>query len=282
MAMFLFRSLAQKYNSNIHAVDLTSLVAFLGTPAWHYGRTLFNEPYLLLFAIGSYSVALRGKSPLLAGVFIAFGMLMKPPFALLIIPLSLMYLAGRNFRSATALLLPALVSFATILFLNDAMFGSPLIFSQEWEQGSFFPGMMGILFSLQYGYLIIAPAIVVAVAAWPRLFRTHPRDAVVLASAIILYFAFFSSYVSWSGSTCYAARYTVPLLPLLFVGLVKLPETSLWQKRWTRYGFVVICAVSIVINGVASMPYWEYWDSNPMLALMQRYFTPAFVFASSH
>ena len=42
----------------------------LGTPAWLYGRTLFNEPWLLLFAIGSYSLALRGKNPVLAGALI--------------------------------------------------------------------------------------------------------------------------------------------------------------------------------------------------------------------
>ena len=91
IAMLMFRSLIRKYNSNSAFADLVTVVTFLGTPAWLYGRTLFNEPYLLLFAIGSYSLALRGKNPVLAGILIGCGMLMKPPFALLIIPLFLMY-----------------------------------------------------------------------------------------------------------------------------------------------------------------------------------------------
>jgi hypothetical protein len=46
LAMLMFRSLIRKYNSNLAFVDLVTVVTFLGTPAWHYGRTLFNEPYL--------------------------------------------------------------------------------------------------------------------------------------------------------------------------------------------------------------------------------------------
>lgn len=277
LAMFLFRSLTQKYSSDIHAIDRAAVVAFLGTPAWFYGRTLFNEPYLLLFAIGAYSVALRGKSPLLAGGFIGLGVLMKPPFALLIIPLCLMYLAGRDLRSAVLLLLPPLVSVTAVLSLNNDMFGSPWRAPQEWLQGSLFTGAAGIFFSLQYGYLITAPAIVIALASWPVFFRAYPRDAIVLALAIMLYFVFFASYATWSGATCYSARYTIPVLPLLFIALVKFPETWLWQKRWTRYGTVAICTMSVVINGVASLPYWKYWDSNPVLAMMESRHLPAFI-----
>ena len=219
LAMLMFRSLIRKYNSNLAFVDLIAVVTFLGTPAWHYGRTLYNEPHLLLFAIGSYSLALRGKSPFLAGILIGVGMLMKPPFALLIIPLFLMYFFERKFTSAALIFLPALASLVAILLLNAIMFGSPWRTVQEWEQGSFLRGAVGMLFSLRFGYLIIAPAIVVAFAAWPRFLRAHPRDATVLMSAIGLYFVFFASYRFWNGASCYAARYMVPILPLLFVSL---------------------------------------------------------------
>ena len=125
IAMVMFRSLVRKYNSNSAFADLVTVVTFLGTPAWLYGRTLFNEPYLLLFAIGSYSLALRDKNPVLAGILIGCGMLMKPPFALLIIPLFLMYFLKRRFTSAALLVLPAVASLTAFLWLNDVMFGSP-------------------------------------------------------------------------------------------------------------------------------------------------------------
>ena len=161
IAMLMFRSLIRKYNSNSAFVDLVTVVTFLGTPAWHYGRTLFNEPYLLLFAIGSYSLALRGKYPILAGILIGLGMLMKPPFALLIIPLFSMYFVERQFTSAALLVLPAVASLTAFLWLDFIMFGSPWRLAQEWQQGSFLrgSGVDAVLLEIT-GYLIIAPAII--------------------------------------------------------------------------------------------------------------------------
>ena len=148
------------------------------------------------------------------------------------------------------------------------MFGAPLRTSQEWLPGSFVTGATGVLFSLQYGYLFTAPAIVVALATWPAFFRAHRRDAIVLASAIALYFALFASYGNWAGAVCYAARYEIPLLPLLFVALVKLPDTWFWRARMVRGAIVAVCATSIGLNAVAAMPYWRYWNANyPMLVI---------------
>jgi len=65
---------------------------------------------------------------------------------------------------------------------------------------------------------------------------------------------------------CYDARYLVPLMPLVFVSLVKLPEMTLWKVRQSRHVVIATCVVSIVINGLAAMPYWRYWDSNPLYA----------------
>lgn len=95
LAFFLFRSLLTKYGVGGRVADLVAMVAFLGTPAWHYARTLFTEPYLLLFAVGAYSFGLRGY-PALAGISIGLGILMKPPFALLLLPLFAMYAVERN------------------------------------------------------------------------------------------------------------------------------------------------------------------------------------------
>jgi hypothetical protein len=268
IAMVMFRSLVRKYNSNSTFADLVTVVTFLGTPAWLYGRTLFNEPYLLLFAIGSYSLALRGKNPVLAGILIGCGMLMKPPFALLIIPLFLMYFLKRRFTSAALLVLPAVASLTAILWLNDVMFGSPWRVPQEWRQGSFLQGVTWTLFSLESGFLIIALAIIVAFPAWPAFVRAYPRDAMVLISGISLHFVLYANYAS-VGGTSYGARYMIPILPLLFVSLASLPDLKLWQMRYTRYGIIAICALSVVINGVAAMPYWKYWDSNPLYAALR-------------
>ena len=219
----MFRTLVRKYNVDERSINLITAVTFLGTPIWLYGRTLFNEAYLLLCTVGAYSLSLHGKNSFLSGTLIGVGMLMKPPFALLIVPLFLMYVVRRDPKSAPLLILPALVFLAAILWLDDFMFGSPWRASQDWLQGSVLAGASGMLFSPKFGYLITAPAIIVAFVAWPRFFRAHTSDAAVLASGIGLYFLFFASYADWSGSLAYGSRYVIPILPLVFVALAKLP-----------------------------------------------------------
>ncbi len=266
VAMFMFRALLKKYLANPVQVDLIAAVTFLATPAWHYGRTLFTEPYLLLCAIGAYSLALRGKSALLAGTFIAVGTLMKPPIALILIPLLVMYIADGQLKRALLFVSPVAVAVALFLWLNVSMFGSPWLASQAWLKGSILVGAIGMLFSLQFGYLFVAPAIILAIVVWPGFIRAHRRDAIVLASAIGILYLFYASFGSWNGATAYGARHIVPLIPLIFVSLVALPEMQLSQRPALRTAGVAICLLSIVINASAALPYWRYWDSNLIYA----------------
>lgn len=267
-AFFLFRALLAKYNVGGRAADLIAAVAILGTPAWHYARTLFTEPYLLLFAVGAYSFGLRGH-PALAGISVALGILMKPPFALLLLPLFAIYAWERNLKALIRLSLPVAVSIAVLFAINHAMFGSPLAAAQAWLHGSLIRGTGGILLSPQYGLLMVAPAFVVAVAAWPAFFRQFPRDALVIGSGFAMYFLIAASWKYWNGATAYAARIVVPVIPLLFVSLVALPNTAMWRWRPMRLAMLSICALSIVINGFAAMPYWQNFDTNPPLRLVQ-------------
>ncbi|MEH2471447.1 hypothetical protein V1281_007365 [Nitrobacteraceae bacterium AZCC 2161] len=268
IAFFLFRSLLTKYGVGGRVADLVAMVAFLGTPAWHYARTLFTEPYLLLFAVGAYSFGLRGY-PALAGVSIGLGILMKPPFALLLLPLFAMLLAERNLSALIRLSAPVAVSIVVLFCLNHAMFGSPFVAAQAWLQGSVIRGAGGILISPQYGLLMVAPAVLVAFAAWPAFFRQFPRDALVIASGFALYFLLAASWKYWNGATAYAARIVVPVIPLLFVSLVALPKMTLWQWRPARIGMLSICVLSMVINGFAAIAYWQNFDTNPPLRLAQ-------------
>jgi hypothetical protein len=266
--MLIFGWLIELYKPDPAVIFLVTLATFLGTPIWFYARTLFTEPYLLLFTTASYGFALRRKSALISGVFIGLGMLMKPPFAILLLPLFAMYLARRDFRAALLFVVPICVSLLVILSLNNAMFGSPWEASQDWQQGSLLSGAKGLLFSRKYGLLITAPIFFAVVAAWPSFFRTHTHDAIVLGSGFGLYFVLFSMYATWNGGTCYGPRYLVPVLPLLCVSLTELPRTFVWKNKWTRSLTTALAALSIIVNGVAAMPDWRFfWDSNPLLAL---------------
>jgi len=268
VAFLWLRSLLAKYCADRRVADLVAFLAILGSPAWSYARTLFSEPYLLLCAVGAYSFGLRSR-PALAGVLIGVGVLMKPPFALLYLPLMAMYLAERNFASALRLTVPVGLGVAVLLGLNAAMFGSPLRAAQAWLAGSVARGSVGILFSPQYGALFVAPAAIIALLLWPAFIRRFPKDGAVLAAAILLYFLMAASWRHWNGATAYAARIVVPVGPLVFVAFTVLPDLQIWRQRAVRISIVSICALSIVINGFAAIPYWRNWDTNPPLRLAQ-------------
>lgn len=268
LAMLVFRGLVRTYTTDARWADLVTAVTFLGTPAWHYGRTLYNEPYLMLFATAAYGLALRGRSAWLAGAMIGLGILMKPTFLLLALPLLAMYLYDRRYRAALLCALPLVAGVIVTLWYDAAMLGAPFRSVQEWKQGSPLSGAWLILFSLQHGLLITAPAIVVALVAWPRFFRDHRRDALVLGAAILLNYALFANYAVWHGGFCYSARYMVPVLPLLFMSLVSLPRMAWWRARPLRGAVMVVCVLSIVINGRAAIQYWRSFSSNPIYALL--------------
>ncbi|MDR3468081.1 MAG: hypothetical protein P4M07_19275 [Xanthobacteraceae bacterium] len=269
LAMLMYRALIRTYANDRRVVDLATAVTFLGTLAWHYGRTLYTEPYLLLFATAAYSLALRGRSPLLAGAMIGLAILMKPTFLLLAAPILAMYAVAQNYRAALAFALPLAAGVLATLAYDATMLGSPFRAVQEWKRGEPLAGAWLILFSLERGLLITVPAIVVALLAWPRFFRDHRRDALVLGAGVLLNYALFASYGDWRGGACYGLRYMAPVLPLLFTSLVSVPDLTWWRSPAFRGAVIAVCALSIAINARASIQYWKFWNTNPIYAYLR-------------
>ena len=57
-ALFL-RQLLRGFSKDAALVNAATLLAVLGSPTWHYGRTLFCEPRLTLSAVGALALATR-------------------------------------------------------------------------------------------------------------------------------------------------------------------------------------------------------------------------------
>jgi hypothetical protein len=270
IGMLMFRSLLKTWTARPMVVDVVTAVAFLATPAWHYGRSLFNESFMLMFAVTAYSLTLRGGRPVVAGTAIALGMIMKPTFLLLALPLLALHLYERNLRAAIAVALPLAAAGAIILGLNAALLGSPWRSAQEWQEGSPLSGAFNIIFSPEHGLLITAPAIMVAAAAWPRFLRSFPRDASVLLAGAALQFTLNANWADWQGGFCYSARQMVPVLPMIFAALVCAPEASWWRSRLWRGAAVAVCVISFAINARAAIQYWNVWEANPVYAAISR------------
>lgn len=266
-AMLLFRWLLGALTRDRFVANLVTSVVFLATPLWHYSRVLFCEGPLALCAVGAYAFAIRRDRGLASGCFLACGMLMKPPFALLALPLLAAFLRRRHVRAAAELIAAPAVAAAVFLFLDDRMFGGPFVTSQSFIAADPFVGALGLLASPAHGLALVAPVALLALVAWPRFWREQP-PARVLAQGVCLYFVVMATFHTWNGGWCYGPRYIVPILPLALAPLVLWAEPLTRGGRRARLTIAALCVASVGINAVAAVASWSSFGRHPIVAVL--------------
>ena len=274
--MLLFRWLIGPYAANREAAWLATAITFLCTPVWHYGRTLFCEPYLLALTVAAYAFTLRASWYGAAGASIALGVLMKPPVALLAIPLLLHAWAGstaarpptlERLTRIARLGLPIAAALAALEVLNRQMFGGWFRSPIRWESSNFVDGLVGLLFSIQHGLLSCAPVALLAAAAWPKFLREHRRDALVLLAGSAGWYCLMAAWVAWHGGACYGPRLILPVIPLFFAPAALIPNCRWWRSRLVRGGAAVAISVSLLMSAVAAFCASYAWRMHPLRAL---------------
>lgn len=253
LAAWLFDLLLSDYLAN--GVDRTWIVTamVLGTPVWHYARTFYPEPYLMLLAIAAYLGVLRYSAYLWAGVLIGLGAVISPGFALVGLPIvcraAMEPLPERKLKQMLSAGLPIVISLSALALWNDGRFGrfSPLAIA--WAPGDPLTGPAGILLSPTHGLLPCAPVAMVALILWPGFLRRR-RDAKWIGMAVLLYAGCAALGPQWDGGFCYGPRLFVPVLPLLLLSLSDLPSRSISRAQFWTCGALLF--VSIVFNGVAA------------------------------
>jgi hypothetical protein len=273
MALFL-RQLFRRVSSDNGVVNAATLLAVLGSANWHYGRMLFTEPWLALCAVGALALASGSGAFFSAGCFIALGMQMKPPFALLALPLLIDRLLSRDFRRALLFSVPIVASAALVLLENRFFFGSPFRSAQPWASGNLLIGVAGSLFSWDHGLILFCPAVVVAALGWPATLRSQPRVGWLSIAMSAPYFLLMSLWKIWWGGYCYGPRLIAPIIPFLFLGAVPvfatLPRRSLGFRRFVAW----TCALSVAISAAGALAHPAFWEKHPLitpLVLLSRY-----------
>ena len=268
LALLAFLSLARPLAPDPRWVLPVAIVAFLGTPVWHYGRTLFTEPYLLACGLGAYALALRAGRPFASGCLIALGATMKPPFALIALPLAALFGSRRKLREGVAFGCALALGGALILALNHWLHGSPFRAAQPFALSAFPWGLYGLSISPSDGVLAYSPVLLVAAAGWPGLFHRHREDAAAVLAAVALYGSFMTVWASWDGGYCYGPRYLVPLIPFFMLGLLGLPRLSAPWRRIALASAIALGALSVAINALGALPYWRSWDVHPLAPIL--------------
>ena len=266
-AMLLYRLLLRRFTADDWTVNAITAVAFLGSPIWFYGRSLFLEGILTFCAVGAYALALRKNWSFLPGILVGIALQLKAHEALIGLPLFVDFLARREWRRAAWMALPVAASVGLLLWLCARLYGSPLTPPQPFVLGNPLVGLGGLLFSGGWGLVWFCPVAVLAVVCWPAFVRKHGRPAVVAGSGFVLFFLLMICYMGWHGS--YGPRHIVPVLPLLLASLTALPEMRMYRHAAFKALAWVLAAVSVIVNGFGVFLYAQFWTQNPYLHIWE-------------
>lgn len=259
------RELFRSVTPSAAVANGAALLAVLGSPLWHYGRMLFCEPWLALCAVGALALVLRRGAYFWAGALLAVGILMKPPFALLALPLLIDRLLARKLVQAVLFSLPVGVATLLVLWQNQLFFGSPLRSAQPWESGNPLTGLLGVLLSGSHGLIPFCPLVLVALGGFPALLRSHRRLAWLALGMAVPYLLLMSVWRCWWGGYCYGPRLIAPVIPLLLLGLVKvLDGFSTFSARWRRL-IVATSALSLLISALGALVHLAFWEKHPLV-----------------
>lgn len=256
-----WRILASGFTSDRRVINVGVALAFLGTPAWHYGRSFFSEPILIALLTGAYAFGLARQRYVLSGFLVGMALFVKPIALLMGLPLGVVLLVRGRWRDIVQFGAPLALWIVAQLVENTVLYGSPLHGSNKFVAGNLIPNGLQMLAHPTRGILSTAPIVTVAVIGWGALLR-QSRAAGAMLAACVLFFLVNAYNYAWSGGYAYSSRFLVPLMPLFCVGLI-----PLLRSRFRR-GVVVIGMLSILINGLAAVQYWRAFGTHPFLYML--------------
>lgn len=269
LSMFLcalaFRSLLRRYTPDPALANGCTLLVFLGTPLWAYGRTLFTEPFLACLALGAYALALKRDSGLVPGILLGIGMMMKPVLAVLLFPLFVFWAARRAWGKIASLAVGPALATVVFLALDDSMFGSPFHTPQPFAVGNPLHGALGLWFSWNHGLIPFSPALLPVLFSWKKFIADKREEALLLGSAFLGYFLIMALWKEWTGDWCFGPRLVVPVIPFLAIPAWHTLGVFRAANAWKRALFLFLYALSLAFSALGAVD--GYWDSHPLTLL---------------
>jgi hypothetical protein len=268
-AFLFFRMLLRGYAVDGWTLNVISAAAFLGTPAWFYGRSLFMESFILFFLAAAYALALRRSAAFWPGVCLALAIQLKAYVLLMALPLVADWLLRRELRKVVLFAVPATLGVAAYLLTNKLCNGGFFVPPQPFLFGDFKKAAYGLLLSPHWGVVFFAPICVYAAACWPAFLRSYRREALVLAGLVVINYVFFANWLVWSGGYCFGPRFLTPVLPFFCVAMVASGRDFFRLASPARSLVLGLVLGSMALNGLALFPYSKYWCENLLVRQIQ-------------
>jgi len=250
LAALRFRELCTTLVPSALYADLAMLAVFVGTPVLFYSRAFFPEAFfVILTVLACHSCLVRG-SWLVPGLLLMIAASLKPPAALLAVPV-LLITVGRDWKKAAAIFalvcVGAAFSFLELRELKGVLQQGTLVDAERLMDRSSLAYMpWANLFHERFGLLRFAPILGLSLVGWVPLARRFPKEAGALLAGVVLNYTFLC-LIPFYGSA-YGGRYQVPFMPLLGVGFVGFWFYREWLRRVLLVAFAALFLVSAAIS----------------------------------
>jgi hypothetical protein len=221
--------------------DAAGWAAALSPPLVHYAGLVFTEvPAALLLSFGLR----RGRDPALGlGGAVAVGLAAAalPWLNVRYAPLAAVVLAHAvwrhpRWRAALAVLAPAAVSVGGLLLYHFVLYGfldPRRVYGRRPEVAlsNLREGLPGLLLDQEFGLLVYAPVLVLALPGFAFLWRRDRRAAIASAVAVAAVVLTAGAWPMWRGGFNPPGRFLVPITPLLAVAVA-----LAWDRRGLTAG----------------------------------------------
>ncbi len=172
-------------------------------------------------------------------------------------------------------LLPLLALAATLLWVNEIKFGSPLNMGYERETnlfgGRLAESIPAYLFAARYSIFLHFPLLAVGLIGIPGLWKQRRYDLVVAWTSFVTMFVIYSSYTYWTAEASYGPRYLLFALPALSLPCVCiLDRLRNAQHSWLRAVSCIALAV-LVLGASAAQTFVNRLEFHTFFRLRQQF-----------
>ncbi len=257
-----------------------SLGLAIAMPIGPYALLLFPEvpaALLLLYAIRR-SAAHENEwwQWLLTGGAVGFLPWLHQRFAPTAVALSIVLIirlvrSRKSLQNAALSLVPIGIGGIALLTYNLWLYGAP--FQRSEDHAGFnriagtINGGFGLVLDAQWGLLVAAPVLVLALAALPRWYLALPRLATIALIAIAPYLVVVAAYKVWWGEWGPPARYLVPVVPLAAGPIATWLSTASGPARLLGYALWVIGFLMTMVGFQDPQRFYHHPDGRNNLVL---------------
>ncbi len=244
---------ARRLGFSERTAGLLFIIYGVGTLAWPYAKTFYNEPSTACALIGMiyFSVGFgqtgSAREGLAAGLCCGLAVLLRAT-SIVFAPILFLYLL-RRWR---AWLLPAVgvaAGAGLTLLYNAARFGNPLESGYEpgfgrapWE------ALLGYVVSPSRSIFLFNPILLLTIPGVVLFFRRARFETVYLAALALAPVGVYSAWWAWDGGASLGPRFLIPSIPVavLFLG-------PLIEQQWRPWLVVGLAALSVAAQLVFNL-----------------------------